>query len=122
MIAHDFGAISPTTRCRKVTTPEGEDQGDHVAGRVRQAHRVQQRAEQVLDRRLGQRAEAQGAQRDAELRAGQHQRQLADAVQRGPGRPAAAGRRLLQPVPLAGHQGELGGHEEPVQRQQDHRD
>src|SRR5690606_7790785 len=40
--------------------------------------------------------------------------------QRGTGTAPPVGRRLLHAVPLGGHQGELGGHEEPAADQQQH--
>ena len=75
--------------------------------------------DETCDRRFGDRAEEQRADRDAELGAGEHQRELADSCQGVMRSAVAAGGELLDPGPARREEGELGGDEEPVGGEQD---
>ena len=120
-IAHDLGAISPTTRCTNVTTISDSTNATTSAvasGRPQPGHH---RRHHVVHRRFGDRAERQRAQRDAELRSGQQQRQFPRTAQRRPCRHAGLG-GFLQPVPARGDQRELDRDEERAQRHDRRRD
>src|SRR5690606_8250437 len=83
----------------------------------RGAQPAEQRVQQLLDGGLADRAEPDGAQRDAQLRAGQEHRQLAGRAQRRPGRRAGGG-GFLEPVAAGRDERELDRHEERRQRDQ----
>ena len=91
-----FGTISPTTVCRKTTTPRASMNATGCAAPSRQPERVERRLQQVGQRRLGDRAQAQRADRDAELGAGDHQRDLVHRPQRRAG-PAGSSRPAARP-------------------------
>ena len=71
-----FGTISPITVCRNTTTPSASTNATGCTAPLGQPERVERRLQQVGQRRLGDRAQAQRADRDAELGAGDHQRDL----------------------------------------------
>ncbi len=98
---------------------QGDREGDRVQQRLRHPGGLQHVLEQVRDGGLGDRAETERAQRDAELRACQHQRQVAQRVQHDLGAPAAVGQRLDLAAPHA-DDGELGPDEEGVAGQEQH--
>ena len=97
-------------------------QRNHERGRMRgtrgQAQRVEGWFEQVRERRFTDGAEGKGADGDAELGAGQHEREAPHRAQRRARPPRAAIGLQLHGGPTCGDQGELGGHEERVRGQQ----
>ena len=102
-----------------------DDQGQHERDRVHrvvgQADRLERALQQVGQRRLGDRAEAERADRDAELGAGDHQRDLVHRRQRPAGPLRRRGERLDRRTP-GRDQRELAADEEPVAEQQQDRD
>ncbi len=112
-----FGTISPTTVCSEDDDAEADHEGDRVHGVLGQPDRRERALEQVGQGRLGERAEAERADRDAELGAGDHHRDLAHRAQRRPGPPGGRRHRLDHRTPR-GDQRELAGHEERVAEQQ----
>ena len=96
-IAHDFGAISPTTIWRK-TTNDRPSVNPITCNAV--SDKDDQLTEQLLRRCARWRVRPQHlrpseAHRDAKLRTGEHQRELADAGQRGHRPPVAVCGELL---------------------------
>ncbi len=81
---------------------------DHA---VRQVHPLEDRFQQVGDRRFGDRAEGQGADRDAELGRRHHLRQPLQPVEDLPG---AGGAERFDLAAAYGDQRELGADEESV--------
>ena len=97
-IAHDFGAISPTTRCTNVTTISASDEGRRRRRRPRAGPRsLNSGSSRSCTAGLATAPKPQRAERDAQLGAGEQQRQVAGAAQRGTGGGAGL-RGLLQPV------------------------
>ena len=72
---------------------QGEDEPQDVGGDQRQPPRLEQRGEPVVHGRLGDRPEGQGADGDAQLRAGQQQGQLRRSCAARPGPPCWSRRR-----------------------------
>ena len=98
-----------------------QQQGQEERGRPgdggRQAPAGEHRSQPRVHRGLGDGAEREGGERDAQLRTGQHDGQLVHAAQGGAGRAARAGLGL-QPVAACGEQGELHDHEEGAEHDQ----
>ena len=80
------GAISPTTRCRNVTTNSASAKAGASAARRGSPSPSNAGVEPVVDGGFADRAQRQGAGGDAELGAGQQHRQLGGAAQRRPAR------------------------------------
>ena len=80
---------------------------------------MEQRLEQVGDRRLADGTEHQRAHGDAELVDADHQRHVLHRAQRGAGHPRAGLGARLDLGTAGGDQGELRGHEERVAEQQE---
>ena len=92
---------------------------DDVTGRVRQGEQLTEHAlDDASHGRFGNGTEPERAHRDAELCAGQHQRQLTKPCERVLGPLVAFGRQLLDARATRCEERELGGDEEPVQREQ----
>ena len=99
----------PTT----TATPETAPSGMPIA---------RERAVQQLgERRLGEHADDQGGDGDAELGAGELEGQLLQRLDDPAGPPVALGGGLLGVRPLDRDQAELGGHEEAVGEDQQER-
>ncbi len=75
-IAMFLGTISPSSTCRVTTTAERDDERHRVQHRVGDAEQVERLLQQVRDRGFADAAQQDRADRDAQLRAGQHQRQV----------------------------------------------
>ncbi len=81
---------------------------------VREADRSDHRGKQGCQRRLGEVAEQQRGQRDAQLRAGKLERQRVHGAKYPCGAVGAVRRGLFELATVDRHQRELGGHEQPV--------
>ena len=92
---------------------------DRVHEALGHADRLERAFEEVRDRGLAEIAEAERADRDAQLRAGHHQRHVLHRLQRRAGGAAALGGARLDRAAAGGDQRELGADEERVERQQD---
>lgn len=99
------------------------DEGQGVAEGVNESlghvRRVEDRLQEVGDGRLGDGAEGERADRDAELRGGHHLRQVLQAVQHlsRPARPI--GGQGFDLTATHGHQSEFGADEEAVRQHQE---
>ncbi|CAM5678086.1 hypothetical protein SPURM210S_02544 [Streptomyces purpurascens] len=99
-----------------------EHQREAVRRRPRDTHVLQRPGDQRGDRRLGEHADDQVRDGDAELRPGQLERQAPYGLQRALRAPLAALHRLLQLGALDRGEGELGRHEGAAgEREQDRR-
>src|ERR687894_737488 len=98
---------------------EGDDEGGGVDQPLRNAQRVQQRFDKGRDDGLSQSAQSEGGDRNTKLAHGEVRVQpLANLPDNARRRPAL----LDEPVDLRGsypHEGELRGHEQPIQGHQD---
>ena len=116
-IAMFFGTISPSATCADTTSSSAmtSDTGcSHASGTPEGVeHRLQQRG----DRRLAEGAEQHPAQRDAQLRAGHHLRDVLHRLERRAG-PGTVHRHRFDDRPAGRDQRELGGDEERAGRQQ----
>lgn len=93
---------------------EGEAEGvDESVGYVR---RVEERLQEMGERRLGDGSEGEGADGDAELGGGHHLRQVLQAVQDRAGPAGALGGERFDLAAAYGDEGELGADEEAVRR------
>src|SRR6266536_6179018 len=104
-------------RVREHHGDQREDEGDRMRGRHRHAYRVEEAGQQVGQRGLGDRSEAQRADRDAELGAGDHQRNLLHRPKRQAGPVGGGGQRFHDGTP-GRDQRELPADEERVAQQE----
>ena len=111
--ARFFGTISPSSMCSADTTVRATAIEIGMDQLVRQPQGFERSAQQGRNRRLAERAKAEGRESDSELARRDHQRKLFDGPQ---GRTGLAGRaeHRLQPVTAAGENRELGPDEESV--------
>ncbi len=83
---------------------------------VRQPGRADRRRQQGRNRRFGDIADDQGRRGDSELGAGKLERQGTDGPKRAARTTGTVPGRLLELAPVDRHQGELGGDEQGVAR------
>ena len=97
-----------------------DDERHRVQHRVGDADRMERRLEQVRHGRLTDAAQQNRAHRDAQLGAGQHQRQVLAGPDDGHRAALALFGKGFQSVTARGYQGELRGDEECVGAQEQH--
>ena len=98
---------------------QGDGEGHNVATSTGTPDRFQRHGQEVVDRGLGHLQDQQRADGDAELGAGEHERDVFHGPQRGLRALGAGLGQRLDLAPARGHDGEFGGHEEGVADQQD---
>ena len=99
---------------------QADGERDGMQQRIGHPGRVQRHLDQVRDGRFGDAAEQDRADRDAELGAGEHEREVFAGVDDGAGAGLALGEQRLEPVAADGDEGELGADEEGVAGEQQH--
>src|SRR5690606_8710924 len=98
----------------------GQDQGDRDRSRVGlDADRLQHRVDQTGDRGLRDRTEYQRGGGDAELGTREFERQIAKATEEALGSPVPFLRQGFHSAAVDRDVGELLGHEEPIDDDQD---
>jgi hypothetical protein len=95
------------------------DEGDRVSGTTRQTDVLHRPLQDLGQRRLRQEAEQDRAERDAQLRRREHERQLADGLRSCSCTRIAFSRHALELRLPRRDERELGGHEEAVADEED---
>lgn len=98
-----------------------DDHGDTGHGAFGYADGGEGAVEYLRERRFGEHADDEGGDGDAELGAGELERQLLERAHHLEGPAVTLGRGLLGLRPLDGDEAELGGHEEAVGEDQQER-
>ena len=111
-MASDLGASSPSTTCSIVTIAEGEGEAQTDGDPRRDT--ADQRLQQMFERRLGERAEPDARDGDAELARGEIGVDVLHRVQRRPGAGLAGLVELDHLTRAHARDRELSRHEERV--------
>ena len=88
-----FGTISPSSTCRHDDDRDRDDERHRVQHRVGDADQIERLLQQVRHGRFADPAQQDRADRDAQLCAGQHQRQVLAGADHGDGAGACPARR-----------------------------
>jgi hypothetical protein len=104
--------------CRNTTSDSASAKATAGTGPAGSGRAPEPVGEQRADRRLGDGAEPERAHRDAELRAGEGDRQLGQGLQRPHGARGHRPRRLLDAGPAGREQRDLAATKNPLSDQQ----